>query len=285
MIPKRSLGKTDEQLSIVGFGGILVQDTAPQEAQSLVAMAVDRGVNYFDVAPSYGNAEECLGPAIQPYRDRIFLACKTGKRTRDEARRELETSLRRLRTDHFDLYQMHGMTTHDDVDQALGPNGALETMVRARDEGLVRYLGFSTHSVDVALRLLEAFAFDSVMLPINWVAVLKGNFGLQVLEMAANKGVGRLALKAMARQRYPQGAERKYERCWYEPIDNKADAELALRFTLSQDITAAIPPGEPKFFPWALDVAEDFEPVSTAEVEELRAKASELTPVFVHPAH
>lgn len=261
----------------------MVDNTELEQARSLVSMAFERGVNYFDVAPSYGNAEECLGPAIEPYRDRIFLACKTGKRNGTEAQVELETSLRRLRTDYLDLYQLHAISTDDDVEQVLRPNGALKTLVAAREKGLVRYLGFSAHSADAALRLLDAFDFDSVLLPINWVAVLKANFGLQVLERAAQKEMGRLALKAMARQRYPRGAKRKYDRCWYEPIDNPDEAKLALRFTLSQDITAALPPGEPEFFPWALEVAEDFVPITDDEISQLVAKATELTPVFPHP--
>src|SRR6476619_6415083 len=98
---RRLLGETGRELSIVGFGGIVVMDTEPPEASRLVAEAVDRGVNYFDVAPSYGNAEERLGPALEPYRDRVFLACKTQKRTKQDAAAELRDSLRRMRTDHF----------------------------------------------------------------------------------------------------------------------------------------------------------------------------------------
>src|SRR6266545_2218329 len=100
---RRELGRTGEALSIVGFGGIVVMDVEPPEASRLVAEAIDRGVNYFDVAPSYGNAEERLGPALEPYRDQVFLACKTGKRTKTAAAAELRESLGRMRTDHFDL--------------------------------------------------------------------------------------------------------------------------------------------------------------------------------------
>src|ERR1044072_8898736 len=119
---RRALGKTGEELSIVGFGGIVGKDGEPPDASRLVAEAVDRGVNYFDVAPSYGNAEERLGPALEPYRDGALLPWKTGNRARDEAAEELRDSLRRLRTGHFDLYQLHAMTTREDLETATGPN-------------------------------------------------------------------------------------------------------------------------------------------------------------------
>lgn len=284
MLPRRPLGRTGENLSIIGFGGILVRDTSPSEAEALVGSAIDHGVNYFDVAPSYGNAEECLGPALKPYRGQVFLACKTGKRTGDAARHELEASLRRLHTDHLDLYQLHGMTTSEDLAQATRPGGALEAFEKARADGLVRFLGFSAHSVDIALQLLDIFPFDTILFPINWVGMLHGNFGPQVLRKAAEKGVGRLALKAMARQAYAPGAPRQYAKCWYEPCDNRPEAELALRFTLSQDVTAAIPPGDQRFFPWALETAENFTPVTPDEITQLHTKAASLRPIFRHPA-
>jgi aryl-alcohol dehydrogenase-like predicted oxidoreductase len=153
---RRPLGNTGAELSIIGFGGIVVMNVEPSEAADRVAEAVDRGVNYFDVAPSYGNAEERLGPALEPYRDRVFLACKTQKRTRDEAAQELRESLQRMRTDHFDLYQLHAMTTREDLETATGPGGALEAFVAAREQGLIRHIGFSAHNVDVALALWTA---------------------------------------------------------------------------------------------------------------------------------
>ncbi len=280
MLSKRQLGKTGEQLSIIGLGGIVVSKVTPAVAADTVARAVARGVNYFDVAPSYGNAEERLGPALQPYRDQVFLACKTQKRDAAGARAELESSLRLLQTDHIDLYQMHAMTTEEDFAQALGPGGALEVFVEARAKGLVRYLGFSAHSADLAVRLLRAFAFDTVLLPINFAAWLQAGFGPQVVAEASAKGVGVLALKGMARQQIPSGQPRPYAKCWYEPCTDPAEAELALRFTLSQGVTAAVPPGEPEFFWRALDIAERFQPITADEVAELRRRAAALQPVF-----
>ena len=148
---KRSLGRTGEMLSIIGFGGIVVKDATPEEASKVVKLAIDSGINYFDVAPSYGDAEIKLGPALEPYRNDVFLACKTGERTKDEARVELEQSLKRLRTDHLDLYQLHAVTTLANVDTILGPGGAMETFLEARKEGKIRFIGFSAHSVEAAM--------------------------------------------------------------------------------------------------------------------------------------
>jgi aryl-alcohol dehydrogenase-like predicted oxidoreductase len=278
---RRPYGNTGEQLSIIGFGGILVMNAEPSDAHRLVAEAVDRGINYFDVAPSYGNAEERLGPALEPYRDRVFLACKTGKRGRDEAAAEMRESLARLRTDRFDLYQLHGITTREDVEQAFGPSGAMEALVAAREQGLVRYLGFSAHSVEAALAALDRFAFASVLFPINWVNYLRGNFGPQVVAKAQEKGAARLALKAMARTRWPEGTtEHPFAKCWYEPVTDPREAELALRFTLSEPITAAIPPGEEAIFRVALDLAAQFTPLTGAERAELERRAEGLAPLF-----
>ncbi len=278
---RRPFGSTGEELSIIGFGGIVVMNTEPGEARNRVAEAVDRGVNYFDVAPSYGNAEACLGPALEPYRRGVFLACKTGKRTRADAAAELRASLERLRTDHFDLYQLHAMTTREDLEIATGPGGALEAFVEARDAGLVRHLGFSAHSVEIALELMDRFPFASVLFPLNWMEYVNARFGPQVVERAAALGMGRLALKAMARQKWPEGSDRTaWPHCWYEPCTDPEENALALRFTLSQPITAAIPPGDVRLFRRALDVADQFTPLTPAEVEELRRRANGLEPFF-----
>jgi len=245
-----------------------------------VAKAVNAGVNYFDVAPSYGNAESCLGPALEPFRNDVFLACKTGKRDKAGARDELENSLELLRTDHVDLYQLHGMTSKEDFDQATGPGGALEYFVEAREKGMIRHIGFSAHSSEIALALMDQFEFASVLFPVNWVNYFEADFGPAVVAKAQEKGMGRLALKAMAKSKLQQGAERQYSRCWYEPIDEPELASLALRFTLSQPVTAAIPPGEPTLFEMALDLAESFTPVTEEEIARLKKAAGENTPLF-----
>jgi aryl-alcohol dehydrogenase-like predicted oxidoreductase len=280
-IPRRKY-KDNVELSVIGFGGIVVNGMEQQDADREVAQAFDRGVNYYDVAPTYGNgeAENKLGPALEPYRKRSFLACKTTQRTADGARRELEQSLQRLRTDHFDLYQFHAVTTMEDVEKILGPGGAGETFLKARQEGKVRYLGCSAHSEEAALALIEKFPLDSVLFPISFVLYAQSNFGPRVVARAKEKGVARLALKAMAKTRVVRGAPRKYPKCWYEPWDDKEMARKAVRFTLAQDVTAAVPPGDERLFRMALDIAADLRPMDAAEQKELLAQAAALKPIF-----
>ncbi|MFC1525776.1 aldo/keto reductase [Candidatus Latescibacterota bacterium] len=277
---KREYGNTGETLSIIGFGGIIVSQTETDEAARLVGEAYDRGINYYDVAPTYGNAQEMLGPALEPYRQDVFLACKTTERTAAGSRRELEESLRLLRTDHIDLYQMHSLNTPEDLATAMGPGGALETFVKARDEGKTRYLGFSSHSAEVAMELMDEFGFDSVLFPVCWVNYFGSGFGPQVIEKAEKKGLARLALKAMAHGKMPEGAERKWKKCWYQPIEDPDLADLALRFALSQPITAAVTPGEGHFLHTAIDIGERFTPITDAEIEELKRQAESSTPIF-----
>jgi predicted aldo/keto reductase-like oxidoreductase len=278
---KRSLGKTGEELTIVGFGGIAVRDESPENSAKLVAQAVnERGINYFDVAPSYGNSEECLGPALEPYRKDVFLACKTGQRDAKRAERELHESLTKLRTDHFDLYQLHGVRKMQEVEQIMGPGGALETFVKAREKGLVRFLGFSAHSEEAAIALMDRFSFDTILFPFNWVCWNEGKFGPPVLAKAQEKGMGILALKTMAKRRWKEGEERRWNKTWYSPVDTYEEAELAVRFTFSRPITAGPSPGHAELLWWMCDAAERFTPLSPEEEAELARRAKGLAPIF-----
>jgi aryl-alcohol dehydrogenase-like predicted oxidoreductase len=281
--PKRALGKTGVELSIIGFGGIVVTDTPQSFANHIVAESYDLGINYFDVAPSYGNAEERLGPALEPYRKKVFLACKTQKRDKAGAEEELHASLKRLRTDHFDLYQLHALTTMEDLDRALAPGGAMETFLAARKAGKVRFLGFSAHSVETALAAIERFDFDTILFPFNYVMFSQATFGPQVMERARQKGMGLLALKAMAKTHWPETMkqeERPFPKCWYEPAALEEEAALALRWTLSLPVTAAVPPGDEKYYRLALEVAGRFSPLKPEEEKTLLARAQGVAPLF-----
>lgn len=281
LIEKRSLGKTGEMLSIIGLGGVVVMNATPGEAAASVKLAIDAGVNYFDIAPSYGNAEIMLGPALEPYRKNVFLACKTTERTREKARAELEQSLKNLRTDHFDLYQHHAVTKLEDVDTLFGPGGAMETFLEARKEGKIRFIGFSAHSVEAALAMIDRFDFDTILFPFNYATWNAGNFGPQVFEKAREKNMGLLALKAMAKGPWPEGADRKkYPKCWYEPLTTPEEIRMGLRFTLSHPITAAVPSGDENLFRIALSLKDKVTPLKKQEIEEIKLKAAEGTPLF-----
>lgn len=285
-ISRRPLGKTGVELSIIGFGGVAVRGVEQSFANNLVAEAYDRGINYFDVAPTYGNAQERLGPALEPYRKRVFLACKTDKRDKEGSAAHLEESLRLLRTDHLDLYQFHALTKMEELEKVLGPSGGMETFMAARQAGKVRFIGFSAHSVETALAALDRFDFDSILFPLNFVLFSQANFGPQVLARAREKGMGILALKAMAKTKWPEPLkpeERPHPNCWYEPCAFPEEASLGLRWTLSQLITAALPPGEEQYFRLAMDVAQRFEPLKEEEVVHLLARAPGVEPIFPRP--
>ena len=283
-LEKRVLGKTGVKLSILGFGGIVVRDATVTEASERVREAIRYGVNYFDVAPSYGDAEVKLGPALEPYRKKVFLACKTRIRTKEDAYKELIQSLDRLRTDYFDLYQLHGVTTLEDVDTIFSSDGVIHTLLKAREEGKIRYLGFSAHSVEAAMELMKRFDFDTILFPINFATWHGGNFGPQVLELAQKKDMGILAIKAMAERRYKLEDERKYSKVWYRPLSDPEEASLALRFTLSHPVTSAIPPGNEELFRMGLRLGLKYKPLSTAEVNLMKQKGLDTFPMFSFPA-
>ncbi len=281
-IARRPLGKTGEHLSIIGFGGIVVMNADTGESNNIVAEAVDRGVNYFDVAPSYGNAQERLGPALAPYRKNCFLACKTDGRHKDDARADLENSLRLLRTDHVDLYQFHALTKMTDLDTVLGPGGAMETIEAAKKEGKIRYIGFSVHSAETAMAAMDRYPFDTVLFPVNYVLFSQANFGPQILKKAQEKGVGALALKGMAKTVWAADQKQNHPepKCWYQPAAYPQEASLGLRWTLGHPVTAALPPGEERYFRLAMDVAQSFKPLEQREQVALLGSANGVEPIF-----
>ncbi|MFA0781681.1 aldo/keto reductase [Fervidibacter sacchari] len=278
-IPQRVLGKTGVEVSAIAMGGIVVMNMPQKDADAMVRWAYDNGVTYFDVAPTYGDAEERLGPALKGLRDKVFLACKTEKRDKQGAAEALRQSLKRLQTNHFDLYQLHALRTKDDVEQAFGPNGAMEAILEAKEKGLIKFVGFSAHSEEAALMALERYPFDTVMLPINFASLLKNGFGRKVLEKAKETGAAVIAIKAMAKTYW--SGERKVQKCWYEPLMERHQAQLALRFTLSQEpVVVAVPPGDERLFQMAVEIAKSYRPLEKEEREELERLASPLTPLF-----
>ncbi|MCU0788639.1 MAG: aldo/keto reductase [Verrucomicrobia bacterium] len=286
-IPKRAYNSR-VQLSILGFGGIVLVGQEQSAANHEVARAVDRGINYFDVAPSYGKgeAEQKLALALKPFRDRVFLAEKSGRRDADGFRAELEHSLKVLQTDHFDLFQLHAMKTMEDVKQVFSHGGAMEVMVKAREEGKIRHVGFSAHDEEVALELLDRFAWDSVLFPVNYVCYAQGNFGPRLVAKAKEKGVACLALKALAFTPWESKEEKKNSnpKCWYRPINDVDKARSALRFTLSEDVVSAIPPGDERVYRIAENLAGAFQPLTDSERRELLASAHALEPIFKSPS-
>jgi len=282
-LPRRTLGRTGRKVSIVGFPGLALANYDQDRGTEGLHNAFERGVNYFDVAPAYGNgdAEIKMGIGLAGIeRSEIFLACKTKMRDKAGARQELERSLTRLKTEYFDLYQLHHIRTEDEVEQALGPGGAIETLLEARKEGKVRHLGFSAHTTKGALAALKGFDFDTVMFPINFVEMLKMGFGEQVLELAKRQGAAVLAMKALSMGAWPSGVERM-RKWWYRTAESQQEVSLAVRYALSQKcVAAAIPPSFLDLLDKAIEAAKSYEPINKAEVKELQAAAEPCESLF-----
>lgn len=277
-MPRRVFGKTGAEISIIGLGGMTVLDATQEETDEIVHYALDHGVNYFDVAPSYGHAEEVYGPALEGHRDDIFLACKTLERTKDGAAGELRRSLTRLRTDHLDLYQLHAVCTIDEVEQVFAPGGAMEAFLDAREKGIVRHIGFTSHSVEAALAAIARFDFDTVMFPISWICYYHGHLGPQVVEAARAKGMGIAGIKSAAPLRRIEQVESTAQN-----FPARSDEELTamgLRFALAEPISAVLPRGHVPTFKLAVSVAERLTKLSEAEQEELAARSADFKPIF-----
>ncbi len=263
---QKPLGRTGIRVSTVSYGGIVSagfysHTDYPELDQSasdrFVGYAIGHGVNYFDVAPSYGNAEEQLGNSLKPYRQGINLACKTNKRDRARAEEELNESLRKLHTDHFDIYQLHGIASMEDVDRAFGPGGVMELMREVREKGVAAHIGFTAHDEDAALRMIELYDFETVLFPFNWFMHMAHGMGSRLLKAAREKGMGILGMKAFIERRWNDDAERaasRYPKSWCKPIDveDEAFGMAAMRYALHLGVDTLIPPGNFDSFRFAV---------------------------------
>ncbi|MDR0387218.1 MAG: aldo/keto reductase [Treponema sp.] len=280
----RILGKTGLSVGIWGFGGIAIRDTLQREAAWIVSHAIETGINYFDVAPTYGNAQQVLGAALKSKRDKVILACKTNKRTRDGALKDLYDSLRVLHTEYIDVYQLHAVTV-DEVRKVFDSGGAIEALEAARTRGLIRYVGFSTHYDNAAVKLIQEYDFDTMLFPVNWASWLKNGVGQAALTEAAKRNLGCIAVKGLAEQAKENEFD-GYPRCWYKPICNDPDlADLALRFTLSRTIHTALSPSDARLLELGLSILEKYggipAPLSDEELAVLAKRAGEvMLPVF-----
>lgn len=245
---RKKLGKTGYEISRVIYGAIVSTDETQQDSDRFVAEAVDLGVNYFDVAPSYGNAQERLGPSLAPYRKRVYLACKTLERRKDAARKELEQSLKDLKTDWLDNYQLHSVTTREDVETAFGPGGAMELLRDMKEQGVIRKVGITAHSEQAALACLRLYPFDTVVFPINWMLHMGQGIGESLKAAAEKDGFGLLSIKSIIQRAWKDDGERSaspWPKSWCRPIDEKDSAFrlAAMRYALSLGAAALIPPG------------------------------------------
>jgi aryl-alcohol dehydrogenase-like predicted oxidoreductase len=264
MIERAEFGRTGHQSSRVIFGGAGLFHATQEAADPLLDVLLEFGVNHWDTAAGYGVAEDLMKPWLATHRDDVFLATKTGDWEGDAARASLERSLERMGVDNVDLIQLHNLVEEDDWQTAHAPGGALEALVRARDEGLTRYIGVTGHGVRIAAmhaRSLERFDYDSVLLPYNFVQLQDAQYRADVehlLAICAERRVAVQAIKAVARRRWPD-ADRPH-RSWYEPLPEGDALERAVRYVLDREqlfliassetdllraiLTAASTPGE-----------------------------------------
>ncbi|MFN0026940.1 MAG: aldo/keto reductase [Acidimicrobiales bacterium] len=259
MLHTRRLGRTGHHSSVAIFGGALLWDATPEEAAEAVTLADSHGVNHLDIAPRYGVAEEVIGPALAPLRHRWFVAAKTTQPSRDKARAELERTLTRLGTDHLDLYQLHAVTSVEELDTRAG---AVEALLAARDEGLVRYLGVTGHDLGAPTAHLEAlhrYDFDTVMFPVYprvWADPVYRRDAETLLAACTERDVGAMAIKAVAWR--PWGDQtRPTDSPWYQPHTDPALITRGVGFALSvPGITGFCTPGSRSLLPAVLEAAE-----------------------------
>jgi aryl-alcohol dehydrogenase-like predicted oxidoreductase len=286
--PKRTLGKTGFEIFPVVYGGIVSMNDGQPASDHYVSWAVDHGINYFDVAPSYGDAQEKLGNSLKAHRDKIFLACKTGQRLADKAETEFTKSLELLHTDHFDVYQLHNLHQQSDLDQAFGPGGVMTLMTRLKQDGRVRKLGFSAHNEEIALKALALYDFDTVMFPLNWMMTRHNQMGVAISAEAGKRGMGILAIKPLTQRAWLNEDERKnsaYPKAWCKPIDSSTNHDLAisaLKHTFNMGADLIIPHGDFKSFSFAVgNIREVLNNPLTAKDTALLDKEFEL--VKDHP--
>ncbi len=272
---KRVLGKTGFEVFPVVYGGIVSSQDGQKASDNYVAWALDRGINYFDVAPSYGDAEEKLGISLKPFRKDNFLACKTTKRLREAAEIEFEKSLKLLHTDYFDVYQLHNISKPEDVEQIFGPNGIMEMIELEKKRGRIRKVGFSAHSQEQALRAMAMYDFDSLMFPTNWQMIKLDGWGLDAVKEAKRQGMGVLAIKGLAHRRWLQNEKStsRYQKSWVKPIDveNREFGIAALKFTIQTGADVIVPPGDFRNFSFCVDHIEEIfgKPLSRQEKQLL----------------
>ena len=258
----RRFGRTGFDISAVSYGGIVSMDDGQDASDRYVAWAIDRGVNYFDVAPSYGDAEEKLGNSIKPYRRQIHLACKTQERLRADAERELIQSQKLLHTDYFDVYQLHAISSMEDVEKAFGPGGVMELVSTLKQRGIAANVGITAHNEDAALKCLELYDFDTVLFPINWFMNMEHGMGSRLVKAAKERNMGVLAMKAFIERKWDSEEERAascFPKSWCKPIDveDTAFGVTAMKYALSLGVDTLVPPGNYASFSFAVDHIEE----------------------------
>jgi aryl-alcohol dehydrogenase-like predicted oxidoreductase len=286
MIKKQQFGGTGHMSTRTLFGAAALGSVSQEDADRTLEVLFEYGVNHIDTAASYGDAELRIGPWMEKYRDRFFLATKTEKRTYEGAWEELHRSLERMRVDSVDLWQMHVLIDPEEWEIAMGPGGALEAFVEAREKGLVRFLGVTGHDWNVArmhMRSLNRFDFDAVLLPYNYPMMRNPQYAADfdaLLKMCQERNVAVQTIKSIARG--PWEDKERTRTTWYEPLEDQADIDTAVHWVFSRPGIFLNTAGDIHLLPKVLDAASRFdadEPVETEEITGM-AERRELEPIF-----
>lgn len=284
MIEKIPFGRTGHNSARTLFGAAALGQVTQLEADKTIQQVLEYGLNHFDTAASYGAAELRLGPWLKHNRDQVFLATKTEKRTYQGAKEELQRSLERMQTDHVDLWQMHILVDPQEWQTAMGPGGALEAFVEAREQGLARFLGVTGHGVTIAqmhLRSLERFDFDSILLPYNYTMMQNPQYAADfaaLLAVCQQKQVAVQTIKSITRG--PWGDKPRRYATWYEPFAEQAEIDTAVHWVLNQPGIFLNTVGDIELLPKVLAAAARFRPRPQAELDAEFSQIA-MSPLFV----
>lgn len=285
MIPTQPFGKTGHNSTRIIFGAAALWGGKEDERDQALELLLSHGINHIDTAAAYGRSERTVGAWMPAHRDKFFLATKTGERTREKARDQIRHSLERLQTDHVDLIQLHNLVDEEEWKTALGPGGALEAAVEAREQGLTRFIGVTGHGVTVPrmhLRSLERFAFDSVLLPYNCVMMRNPQYAADFNELArvcGERGIAMQTIKGITLG--PWNEKEHTHGTWYEPLTEQLDVDLAVGFVLGRAGVFLNTASDVRLFAKILDAAERFTALpAQAEMDALVSRR-EMTPLFV----
>ncbi|MBS3786924.1 aldo/keto reductase [Candidatus Bipolaricaulota bacterium] len=275
MIERRDFGSTGHESTVTLFGGVSLADVTQEEANRTLEVLLEYGVNHIDTSANYGDSELRIGPWMEEYRDRFFLATKTGERTYDEAKEDIRNSLNRLRVEQIDLLQLHNLIRPDEWETAFGENGALKAAIEAKEEGLVRFLGVTGHSLKVPkmhMKSLSEYDFDSVLLPYNYPLMQNEEYASdfeELLEVCRERGVAVQTIKSVARRRWHEGE--KNRATWYKPLEDQKYVDRAVSWVLGRSDLFLNTVGDIDLLPKILDAASRFEErPSSGEMEKMR---------------
>lgn len=281
---KRRFGRTEHMSTLAVFGAVSLGQLEQPLADEVVQGMIDAGVNHIDIAPSYGEAELRLGPWMPRIRDRFFLGCKSTERTKAGLTQEFHESLGRLRVDHFDLYQLHAVTTMEELDQCTKAGGALEGAIEMREQGLTRFIGITGHGMQAPQIFIEAlsrFDFDSVLFPIYPALFANDVYragALTLLDLCEEKDVGVMAIKALAKE--PWGDREHSYHTWYKPFEEKSVIQRNINFVLSHKLTHICTTGDYRLLDDIYGACENFEPMTQEAQEALIEKQSDFELIF-----